>query len=75
MKEFLAMMSKNVKEADFAEETRRAFDAFDKDHNGTISADELRAVMQSLGENLTKDEIDEMIREADKDGNGEIDCK
>lgn len=72
--EFLKMMSTTVKAQDFAHETRAAFDVFDKDGSGTISADELRQVMKSLGENLTDAEIDEMIREADKDQNGTIDC-
>lgn len=69
------MMGTTVKAQDFAHETRAAFDVFDKDGSGTISADELRQVMKSLGENLTDEEIDEMIREADKDKNGTIDCK
>jgi len=71
--EFLKMMSTTVKAQDFAHETRAAFNVFDKDGSGTISADELRQVMKSLGENLTDEEIDEMIREADKDKNGTID--
>ena len=29
--------------------------------------------MQNLGERLTDDEINEMIREADDDGDGEVD--
>ena len=41
---------------------------FDKDGDGFISACELRHVMTNLGERLTDDEIDEMIREADVDG-------
>lgn len=69
------MMSQTVKATDFAHETRAAFNVFDKDGSGTISADELRQVMKSLGENLTDEEIDEMIREADKDRNGTIDCE
>ncbi len=73
--EFLKMMSTSVKSADFAHETRAAFEVFDKDGSGTISAEELRQVMKSLGENLTDQEIDEMIAEADKDKNGSIDCK
>ena len=68
-------MSTSVKSADFAHETRAAFEVFDKDGSGTISAEELRQVMKSLGENLTDQEIDEMIAEADKDKNGSIDCK
>jgi calmodulin len=69
------MMSTSVKQSDFAHETRAAFAVFDKDGSGTISADELRQVMKSLGEDLTDREIDEMIAEADKDRNGTIDCE
>lgn len=47
---------------------------FDRDNNGFISAAELRHVMTSIGEKLTDDEVDEMIREADQDGDGRIDC-
>ncbi len=45
---------------------------FDKDGNGFISAAELRHVMTNLGEKLTDDEVDDMIREADLDGDGQI---
>jgi calmodulin len=48
------------------------FPVFDKDGNGTISAAELRHVMTNLGEKLTDEEVDEMIREADVDGDGQI---
>ena len=40
--------------------------------NGFISAAELRHVMTNLGEKLTDEEVDEMIREADIDGDGQI---
>ena len=46
---------------------------FDKDGDGTISATELRYVMANLGEKMTDEEIDEMLREADTDGDGKID--
>ena len=45
---------------------------FDKDGNGYISALELRHVMTNLGEKLTEDEVDEMIAEADQDGDGQV---
>ena len=41
-----------------------AFKVFDKDGNGFVSAAELRHVMTNLGEKLTDEEVDEMIREA-----------
>ena len=57
---------------DTEEELKEAFKVFDKDGSGTISAAELRHVMLNLGEKLTDDEVDEMIFEADVDGDGEV---
>ena len=37
-----------------------------------ISSEELKNVMLTLGEHLTEEEIDEMIREADEDGDGKV---
>ncbi len=45
---------------------------FDKDSNGFISASELRHVMSNLGEKLTDRDIQEMLREADIDGDGQV---
>lgn len=45
---------------------------FCQDGNGYISAAELRHVMTNLGEKLTDEEVDEMIREADIDGDGQV---
>ena len=88
--EFLTMMARKMKDTDSEDEIRaslpavanlhttnlsqEAFKVFDRDNNGFISAAELRHVMTSIGEKLTDDEVDEMIREADQDGDGRIDC-
>ena len=45
---------------------------FDKDDDGFISVEELRHIMQSLGEKMSDDELDEMIVEADSDRDGLI---
>lgn len=73
--EFLSMMGRKVQQADSESELRAAFAVFDRDGSGTISAEELRNVMKSIGENLSDAEIDEMIKEADANGDGNIDCK
>uniref|UniRef100_A0A0E0PPB1 EF-hand domain-containing protein n=2 Tax=Oryza rufipogon TaxID=4529 RepID=A0A0E0PPB1_ORYRU len=70
--EFLNLMAKKMKDTDSEEELKEAFRVFDKDQNGFISAAELRHVMTNLGEKLTDEEVDEMIREADVDGDGQI---
>ncbi|XP_077555577.1 uncharacterized protein LOC144169973 [Haemaphysalis longicornis] len=70
--EFLAMMTKKVRTTDTEEEIREAFKVFDRDGNGFITAAELRHVMTTLGEKLTNEEVDAMIREADVDGDGQI---
>ena len=68
--EFLSLMARKMKDTDTEEELIEAFKVFDRDGNGFISAAELRHVMTNLGEKLTDEEVDEMIREADVDGAG-----
>merc|ERR1740139_1540782 len=65
-------MARKMKDTDTEEELIEAFKVFDRDGNGFISAAELRHVMTNLGEKLTDEEVDEMIREADVDGDGQI---
>lgn len=45
---------------------------FDKDNNGVITSTELRRVMMNLGEKLTDAEVEDMIKEADVDGDGNV---
>ena len=48
-----------------------AFSVFDVDGSGQISADELRSVMSQFG--LTDQELDDIIKEVDHDGDASID--
>ena len=70
--EFVNLMSKIYKNTDTEEEILEAFKVFDRDGNGLIDAAELKYVLTNLGEKLTDEEVDEMIREADIDGDGQI---
>ncbi|NWR79303.1 CALMS protein, partial [Centropus bengalensis] len=70
--EFLSLMARKMRDTDSEEEIREAFRVFDKDGNGYISAAELRHVMTNLGEKLTDEEVDEMIKEADCNNDGQV---
>lgn len=71
--EFLTLMARRMKAKDSQAEILEAFKVFDKDNSGKISVKELREVMTSLGEKLTEGEVEEMIKDADTNGDGEID--
>ena len=50
----------------------KAFQIIDRDKSGSIDKQEFEFVFQNIGSKLTNEEIDEMIKQADVDGNGEI---
>lgn len=45
---------------------------FDKDQRGFIEAKELRHVLTNIGEKLSTNEMEDMIKEADPDNDGKI---
>ncbi|UZJ53042.1 hypothetical protein CBS101457_002362 [Exobasidium rhododendri] len=59
------------KPAGTPEEFIRGFQVFDKEGNGYIGAGELRYVLTSLGEKLSDDEVDELLKgvQVGSDGN------
>ena len=54
-------------------EFREIFNLVDLDKGGTISKEELRQLMNTLGLKPTQEELNSMVEEIDTDGNGEID--
>lgn len=70
--DFFAIMSVKMSEKDEKEEILKTFKLFDDDDTGSISLNNIKRVAKELGENLTDDELQEMLDEADRDGDGEI---
>ena len=70
--EFLDMMTTKMAERDPREEMLKAFKLFDDEDSGKITFKNLKRVAKELGENMTDEEIQEMIDEADRDGDGAI---
>ncbi|CAL8337396.1 unnamed protein product [Lota lota] len=54
-------------------ELRDAFKVFDKDAQGYIEWNTLKYVLMNAGEALNEIEAEQMMKEADKDGDGTID--
>ncbi|XP_019153685.1 PREDICTED: calcium-binding allergen Ole e 8 [Ipomoea nil] len=53
-------------------ELREAFDLYDEDRNGLISAAELHKILTRLGEHCTMDACVGMIKSVDSDGDGSV---
>merc|ERR1712129_427531 len=54
------------------EELMNYFKEFDKDGSGSITAEELKQAVASMGEKISDKEAEEMIKEADADNDGKI---
>lgn len=71
--DFVDIMTQKMADRDPEEEIRKAFALFDDDQTGAISVKNLRRVARELGETLSDDELQAMIEEFDKNGDGVID--
>lgn len=68
--QFLSLIAREMKDHETEEELLEAFYMFDLDSDGIITAAELRNVNANLDEMLTEEELDEMLLEADVNGDG-----
>ncbi|XP_022242102.1 calcium-binding protein E63-1-like isoform X1 [Limulus polyphemus] len=72
--EFMTWMAKHqtsIKD-DVMEDLLAAFRVFDKDRNGFITRDELRVAMEMIGEPVSDEQLDELIKVTDVDNDGRI---
>ena len=68
--EFLTLMTARVSDKDSRENIRKIFNLFDDEKTGFISIKNLRRVAQELGENVSEEELQELINRADTDHDG-----
>ena len=69
---FVSIVNRRDKDVDNEEEVIKAFKFFDKEGNGLININELKNIMLSVGNNISEEELNDMLKEADIDMDGYI---
>merc|ERR1712168_515879 len=71
--EFSILVRRKIQEDEDERELKEIFRVLDKEKKGEVNTNELRWILKSLGEELTEEEIDDMIADVDTDGSGWVD--
>lgn len=69
---FLSAMAHQLRYGDLIDEIKQIFHMLDKDGDGFITPAELERMMPLVNEDLSKEEIREMIQVADANGDGKV---
>ena len=70
--EFLDMMTARISDKNTKEDLERVFKLFDEDRTGEISVENLKKVARELGEEISEEELKEILLRADLDGDGKL---
>eukprot|EP00090_Calanus_glacialis_P000410 TRINITY_DN10246_c0_g1_i2.p1 TRINITY_DN10246_c0_g1~~TRINITY_DN10246_c0_g1_i2.p1 ORF type:complete len:163 (-),score=61.92 TRINITY_DN10246_c0_g1_i2:22-471(-) len=70
--EFCNMMSAKMGTVNDEDMIRMAFRVLSKDGSGTIKSSAFKHLMTHIGDKLSEEEVDDLITEADKDGDGDL---
>ena len=73
--EFLILMHSRLKKEDIENELIEAFNAYDKSKKGVISVKEFKRILNTLGNKICEEEVDEIIQKVDPKNKGFIDYK
>merc|ERR1739848_251342 len=73
--EFLAMMTHKILNKDPKDDMLKAFKLFDDDGTGVVTFKNLKRVAKESNQTLTDEELQEMLNDADKDGDGVLNEK
>lgn len=70
--DFHRIMRDQINNLEADEHLIQCFRVLDRVDNGYVSAAEFKHLMTTLGDKFTEDEIEEMLREVDVDGDGQF---
>merc|ERR1712098_520484 len=70
--ELVWLMTRELHDDEIEDEIREAFRCFGKDGHGFIPVTDLSRVLQNVGDKLSEEETEEFLREADLDGDGNV---
>lgn len=73
LSDFLYIMSQRYANMTTEDEIIGAFRVFDKEGTGKIAESEFRHIMKNMGEQMTDDEVDQIVLDGDADIEGNID--
>jgi calmodulin len=71
--EFCEIVRKKFQDDEDERELKAIFKVLDKKKTGEVPTTELRWILKSLGDDLTEEDIDDMIADVDTDGSGFVD--
>ena len=70
--EFLSLIIRKFKSTCYEDDLFEAFKVYDRDGDGFINSNELKEVLNKLGEDSSPEEIEHIIKEIDTKGDGMI---
>lgn len=71
--EFLVLMSKKMKDSDIQDKSLEAFKIFDRKNKGVIHINEIKNILQNMGEKMPPGEVDALIKDLELNSQGELD--
>ena len=70
--QFMEAIVKKISEPDHDDEIEKSFKLFDKNKDDYLDIEDLKYVADLIGETMSQEELNEMIKEADQDKDGKV---
>merc|ERR1719198_335578 len=70
--EFLRMMTNKILNKDPKDDMVKAFRLFDEDQTGFVTLKNMKRVAKETNQTLDEEELQEMLNDADRDGDGQL---